>query len=254
MALNSESHRKRRIQREVRSLFKQVHYWPRGFYFRSKSHKEFMLQLQHYTRVGDRCLDLGCGQEPRYKPFIEAHGLVWYGADLTESTVPPQPNYRPVKDNQLDFGTGFFDVICTYNVVEHFHDPEAVFKEINRCLRQKGIFCGAVAFWEMEHESYFHFSHKGLRAILERHGFELLSLVPSEYSGIVLVSQRFFGGNGRILSGSRKLRLYSLVLSTLNWIPFLMICSLETIRKNLFTLLNDPLRDCATLYFYARKV
>ena len=242
------------IEKQIHDLFREVRYWPMGLYFRSRSHKEFMLQLQDYAKVGDHCLDLGCGQKARYKPFIEAHGLVWYGADNYESTVPPQANYHPVKNGRLDFDDGMFDVICTYNVIEHFDDPERMFAEIARCTKPGGVLCGAVAFWEMEHDSYFHLTQKGLRAILERHGFELLSLLPSEYSGVVLVAQRFWGGSGRVLSHSRRLRLYSLVLGTLNWIPFLIICCLEGIRKNLFRFLNDPLRDCATLYFFASKV
>ncbi|SRR5687767_9209424 len=242
------------IHQEVDRLFQNVHYWPRGLYFASKSHKSFMAQLLQHAVPGGDCLDLGCGKTARYQSFIESQGMVWYGSDVIKELDSPHPNYVPSNDDRLHFSDSLFDVICTYNVIEHFRNPEAMFKEIARCLKQNGLLCGAVAFWEMEHDSYFHFTHKGLRTMLMRHGFELISMIPSEYSGFILASQRFFGGSGRIITSSLKMRFYSMVLGTLNWLPFLTACVLESIRRSLFRKLYDPLRDCATLYFFARKV
>ena len=222
------------LHQEVTRLFQGVHYWPRGLYFSSKSHKSFMAQLQTYAVPGGNCLDLGCGQTARYRSFVERHEMIWYGTDVLPELDPPHLNYSRSHDDHLPFNDSLFEVVCTYNVIEHFRHPEAMFSEIARCMKQKGVLCGAVAFWEMEHESYFHFTHKGLRTILQRHGLELISVIPSEYSGFILASQRFFGGSGRILTSSPKMRIYSLVLGTLNWLPFLIACALEGIRRSLF--------------------
>lgn len=240
-----------RIRDEVDALFAGVRYWPRGLFFSSKSHKQFMLDLRKYTRPGGRCLDLGCGSG-RYKPFIEAHGLEWYGADVMDPEQP-QPNYRKVADNRIGFDDEFFDVVCTFNVIEHFTHPLQMFAEIRRVLTPGGVFCGACAFWEREHESFFHLSHLGLSELLKQFGFELVSLVPSEYSGLVLVAQRFLGGDGRISHVSKRARLSSTLLCNLNWIPFTMINALEFLRRTLARGSSHPLKDCATLYFYARK-
>ncbi len=242
-----------RIAKEVGALFDQVHYWPKGLYFRSQSHKNFMLDLQnHIGNRGKRCLDLGCGSEMRYKPFIEAHSLEWYGADLVDSNQA-EASYVKVTNNHLDFPNHFFDIICAFNVIEHFSHPEPMFAEIQRCLKPGGLFCGACAFWEMEHDSYFHYSYKGLAEILKRHNFQLVSMMPSEYSGLILVGQRFFGGCGRIYGDSLRVRLQSMLLSNLNLVPFFILNILEFVRKRLFLRFNQPLKDCATLYFYARK-
>jgi hypothetical protein len=135
-------------------------------------------------------------------------------------------------------------------VIEHFTNPETMFTEIARVLKSGGILCGACAFWEMEHNSFFHLTYRGLETILTRHGFELVKVTPSEYSGSVLASQRWFGGDGRINQKSRGSWLYTTVLCNLNWLPFLSVNLLTWIRQSVFKV--DPLKDCATLYFYAR--
>lgn len=246
MALND------RRDEEIAALFAGVGYWPRGFYFSSRSHKQFMRTLREFAAGPGACLDLGCGSSARYKPFIEAHGLEWHGADVMELDTP-QPNYRRVVNNRLDFDDNSFDVVCAFNVIEHFTCPESMFAEIRRCLKEGGVFCGGVAFWEPEHNSFFHLSRKGLDEILSRHGFELMNVIPSEYSGAVLDAQRFFGGSGSIVKNPQEGRRYSIIVCNLNWVPFLIMNAMEFARRRL-RLLGDPFKNCATLYFYARKV
>lgn len=211
-----------------------------------------MRALREFAGGPGTCLDLGCGSSARYKPFIEAHGLEWYGADVID-VGKPEANYRRVVDDRLDFEDDSFDVVCAFNVIEHFTCPETMFAEIRRCLRKGGIFCGAVAFWEFEHNSFFHLSLKGLQEILKRHGFELISATPSEYSGAVLDAQRFFGGGGSIVKSPPRARLNTTILCNLNWVPFLIVNTMEFARRQL-RMLGDPFKNCATLYFYARKV
>jgi SAM-dependent methyltransferase len=240
------------IEKEVAALFSEANYWPRGGFFRSDSHQQFMLSLQQHAPAAGKCLDLGCGGDARYKPFIQAHGLEWYGADVIELNHP-ETNYRQVTNNRLQFEAAFFDVICAFNVIEHFTHPEEMFVEIQRCLKPGAVFCGACAFWETEHDSFFHLTSKGLSALLSRHGFELISLAPSEYSGSVLDAQRLFGGGGRIVKAPRGAWARSLLRCNLNWIPFIVANLLELSRRLVLGRSYNPFKNCATLYFYARK-
>jgi len=240
-----------RITREFGSL--KSAYWPRGMFFPSRSYRDFLLQLQHHVRPGGKCLDLGCGPRAAYKSYIEMHGLEWCGADVIESVDPPESAYTQVTDTRLSFASNFFDVVCMYNVIEHLRDPERMFQKIGRCMKPNGILCGTCAFWEREHDSFFHLSRRGLTEILHRHGFEILSLESAGYSGLILAAQRFFGGNGKIRNGSRSMLVLSALMGSLNWIPYVTITVLEALRKTVFIRWYDPARDAAGFCFYARK-
>ena len=101
----------------------------------------FLLQIAQilYGAIADRCctrhcLDLGCGQTGRYRSFVERHEMIWYGTDVLPELDPPHLNYSRSHDDHLPFNDSLFEVVCTYNVIEHFRHPEAMFSEIARCM------------------------------------------------------------------------------------------------------------------------
>jgi SAM-dependent methyltransferase len=188
-----------------------------------------------------------------YKAFLQALGLEWHGADIFPRNRTTEAQYRQVENNRLAWPDCTFDFVATYHVVEHFTHPEAMFSEIGRVIKDNGVFFGVCAFWEKEHQSYFHMTHRGLRELLTRHGFQVLDIRPSRFSGAVLSSQRFFGGDGLFRTYPRSALAKSMVLCNLNWIPFLVVNAFEGIRKTVFRRWTNPFEDCASLYFYARK-
>jgi SAM-dependent methyltransferase len=201
--------------------------------------------------AGGRCLDLGCGTG-RYRSFIEAAGLEWHGADIVEPDAAHRGRFRLIENDSIPYESECFDVVCLFNVIEHFTNPEPMFAELRRVTAGGGRVYGAVAFHEHEHHSFFHLSDRGLRAILARHGFEIDSLWPSEYSGMVYTCQRFFGGGGRIVRGAGWAPFLSSLALTNACLPFFLVaCGFQWLRE--ITGRRRPLADAATIYFAARR-
>ncbi|EKD25927.1 MAG: hypothetical protein ACD_79C01437G0004 [uncultured bacterium] len=48
--------------------------------------------------------------------------------------------YGDAFNGSLDFTDAYFDYVTMLAVIEHFNDPEAVFKEIHRILKPDGLF------------------------------------------------------------------------------------------------------------------
>lgn len=237
-------------EQELRRLFHDVHYWPRGLYWRSEAHKQLMRRVAQ-APPGGRCLDLGCGTG-RYRPFIEAAGLEWNGADVVAPDAVHQSRFRLIEGDQIPYESGAFDVVCLFNVIEHFTNPEPMFAEVTRVTAPGGYVFGAVAFHEHEHDSFFHLTDRGLRVILARHDLEVESLWPSEYSGMVYTCQRFFGGGGRVARGRGwGIFLASLVLTNAALPFFVSACGFQWLRE--VTGRRRPLADAATIYFAARR-
>lgn len=242
-----------RVDEEIERLFEhpRSHVWPRGLLYNFKASKLFLSRLRDFAPTAGRFLDLGCGPFARHRPYIEAHGLEWYGTDFM-ALDNDSANYRQSGAGEIGFEDGVFDVVGAYNVIEHFDDPEAMFAEISRVLKPGGHLCGGCAFGEVEHHSYFHLSIRGLEAILKRHGFELVFSAPSSYTGAILVAQRYFGGNGRIETRSKR-RALAVIRCNLNWLPFLVVNLLEITRRHLLGEKASLYQNCATIFFYARK-
>jgi SAM-dependent methyltransferase len=240
--------------RATEGLFKNT-YWPRGGYFNLNSARQFMIEMLRYIQPDGSLLDLGCSKLIPYKAFVESCGMRWFGADLYDAKDIASPDYRQSGEASIPFDNEQFNIIMSFHVIEHFTHPEAMFAEMNRCLKSGGIIGGACAFHEFEHRSFFHLTSKGIASILKRHGFEILSIAPSNHSGWMVEGQRFFGGTGSINKSSRKEFLRTGILCNLNWGPFLFCNTCEFLRRNMPFLRRyyRPSQDAATIYFYARK-
>lgn len=239
------------LERLIEARFRDVAYFPVGGYFTTRQAADFLLEVQPMMPRHGRCLDLGCGPRQLWREVLEAYGVAWFGTDVFPPTTAI-PEYRQVIDNRLDFPDEFFDAVCSIDVFEHLTQPDTMMSETARVLKTDGVVWGTCAFWQMEHDSYFHMTHRGLRLLLERHGFEVVKLAPSRHSGLVLTSQRLLAGDGRVHTESFRSHMTSGAKCALNLLPFFICSLLELARRSLRH--HDPFADCASLYFIARKV
>ncbi|HEX7679805.1 MAG TPA: methyltransferase domain-containing protein [Thermoanaerobaculia bacterium] len=124
-------------------------------------------------RPGDRLLDLGCGSGDQV-PVAAHYGLRYAGVDYSS------PNAGMLADaHALPFSDTSFDLVLSYAVFEHLHNPYMAATEVARVLAPGGLFFGAVSQGEPFHESYFHHTALGVLALLNSTGFRVRRLWPS---------------------------------------------------------------------------
>jgi SAM-dependent methyltransferase len=154
-------------------------------------------------------LDVGCGNKP-YRALVPAMRYVGLDVDT--------PFTRKVAAADLFYdGTTFpcgnesFDAVLCSQVLEHVFTPERFLAEIRRVLRPGGKLLLAVPFMWDEHEQphdFGRYSSFGLRALLERCGFEILT-------------QRKSVADARALAQFGAAWLYKVVVTRSKWMNLL---------------------------------
>lgn len=102
---------------------------------------EYLLPLVERKSV----LDLGCGEGYGVN-LLATRAEEAVGVDLApEALYHARRTYRRsnlrflyMDINQLDLGTGSFDVICSLQVIEHLHDTRRFMREVLRVLKPEG--------------------------------------------------------------------------------------------------------------------
>ena len=123
-----------------------------------------------------RWLDIGAGSG--------VHREIFSGRAAEYVGVDPRPRGRgliPATGESLPFPPGSFETVVISEVLEHVPEPQAVLREAGRVMRPGGRLLVTVPFVFYEHEAphdYGRFTRRGLRSLLERSGFEVLSLEP----------------------------------------------------------------------------
>ena len=121
-------------------------------------------------------LDVGCGRKP-YRDLVPAARYVGIDVDSPATRALAAADiFYDGKSFPLAAAT-FDGVICS-QVFEHIFTPEAFLGEVRRVLRPGGCLLLTVPFVLDEHEQpndFARYSSFGLRALLERAGFEVVA-------------------------------------------------------------------------------
>ncbi len=170
----------------------------------------------HVDVLTGRLLDAGCGNQP----FRE-----WYTPHVDEVLCLDAAPLEGVDvvgfADALPFADETFDTLLVTEVLEHVGDAEVAVREIHRVLRPGGHALITVPYLYPTHEAPYdfrRFTHFGLRALLERHGLEVVAL-DAKGGGLLLLAHLFvlsvvtgidgawskLGGR-RPLTGNRVLR------------------------------------------------
>jgi SAM-dependent methyltransferase len=143
-------------------------------------------RLRRLAGPAGALLDVGCGRGTLVR-LARAQGCEAYGVERPYPGAPFLPHvfYRDLADSR--FPSDHFQVVTLWHVLEHLPDPAETLREIHRVLRPGGWlslavpnYGGAVARASREHwfhldlpRHMWHFDSGSLRALLQRHGFEI---------------------------------------------------------------------------------
>lgn len=140
------------------------------------------------NRITGKTLDVGCGTKPYEKLFNHS---IYVGLEFDTGI----DSEKKVADFYYDgktfpFNEAEFDSVVMNQVLEHVFNPDEFLGEINRVLKTNGKLLLTVPFVWDEHEQpydYARYSSFGLKALLERNGFEILEHRKSVNDYSVLV-------------------------------------------------------------------
>lgn len=125
-----------------------------------------------------RLLDAGAGTlsaRHRAVPFCAEYRSLDVQATHSDLDYRADIQRMPIPD-------GRFDTVLCLSVLEHVPDPAQALREIFRVLAPGGKLIAVVphlAYLHNEPHDYYRFTHYGLRALLERAGFRILTLEPA---------------------------------------------------------------------------
>ncbi|MFM7218026.1 MAG: class I SAM-dependent methyltransferase [Bacteroidota bacterium] len=125
-----------------------------------------------------KLLDVGCGNKPYRHHF---HVEEYIGIDIHNEAHDHsgEPIDLIYDGKTIPFGDKHFDSVFSSEVFEHVFHLEELIGEINRVMVKDGILLVTLPFVWIEHEKpndFARYSSFGIRSLLERNGFEIVSL------------------------------------------------------------------------------
>ncbi|MCP4634131.1 MAG: class I SAM-dependent methyltransferase [candidate division Zixibacteria bacterium] len=166
-------HRNRlKINEELRTPDQRKHFSPATY----GAHQVTVPAILKYAQ--GKLIDIGCGDLP-FKEIIEQK-VEQYDTFDVERRVPEVKyvgdiqDMTEIKDNQYD------SVLCL-EVLEHIPDPFKACDEMNRVMKSGGMLILSIPHLSRLHEEphdHFRYTKYGLKGMLEKSGFEIISIEP----------------------------------------------------------------------------
>jgi len=194
---------------------------------------------RYEIKIKDSFLDIGCGRGEFLKGFIGC-GVRGYAVDQSMAALRYCPEAEiknaDIESEGIPYPDNFFDVVYSKSVIEHFHYPERLVREMFRVLKPGGLAITLCPSWEYNYRIYFEdYSHRtpfmfeSLRDIQLIHGFEDVHVeyfrqLPSTWGG-----RKFFA---LPLAELTRVLLPSFLKKKSKWVRFSKeIMLLSTSRK-----------------------
>ena len=196
------------------------------FYFARRGLREALREF--FPRLQGAVLDVGCGGKP-YEAFLPATRYVGLEIDSPRSRARGRADAY-YDGGRFPFADGEFDGVLCSQVLEHVFTPAEFLAEVHRVLGPDGCLVLTVPFAWDEHEQphdFARYSSFGLRAVLERAGFEILAMRKST-------------ADSRALFQLWNAYLFKVTLNRNRWLNWLVLLGLMA-PVNLLGLVLGPL-------------
>ena len=126
----------------------------------TRDSSEFIGAIRSLLKPGLRVLDLGCG--PRDQAVVFDHlGCQYVGIDYENHAADILADAHAIP-----FRSQSFDIVFSYAVLQHLHNPHVAIAEVDRVLKPGGIYCGTVSQGEQFISSYFHMTPWGVLSLM----------------------------------------------------------------------------------------
>jgi len=163
-----------------RNYYRRKQFFPTGigifinpFYFARKGLAKHISELA--VHVTGRTLDVGCGSKP-YAQLYRSEEYVGLEIDTPQNRAGKKADH--FYDGKLfPFADSTFDSLVANEVFEHVFNPDQFLDEAFRVLKPGGMTLLTLPFVWDEHEQphdFARYSSFGIRALLEKHGFEIV--------------------------------------------------------------------------------
>jgi SAM-dependent methyltransferase len=133
------------------------------------------------THAHGRLADLGCGDVPLYGMYKDRTSDVvcvdWSQSRHRISHI----DFECDLNQPLPFDDGSFDTLILSDVLEHLCEPDMLWRQMSRVLRNNGRIICSVPFFYWLHESphdYYRYTEFALRRFAKNNGLEVIELKP----------------------------------------------------------------------------
>jgi ubiquinone/menaquinone biosynthesis C-methylase UbiE len=184
-----------------------------------------------------KVLDAACGSGYGTKMLKDAGAASCYGLDISEESVKNAQKIYGAENigyftgdvNALPYENATFDIVVSFETIEHILDGKKWIKESSRILKEDGIFIVSTPNRIMMNPgAYFHEKPKNPYHIFEYSALEFIGELLEEYDLIKLYGQIF--GDEHKISQSHYLKQTKLILKKL--IPNSFISIIRKFRSH----------------------
>ena len=208
---------------------------------------QFMMKyenLYHGTIV-----DLGCGEAP-YREYFLQFCDHYIGVDWGEGDHKYKIDVSSNLNEKINLNNNYADVVVSFSVLEHLHNPLQFLTEAFRILKDDGFLILQVPWQWWIHEEphdYYRFTPFGLEYLLSKAGFKEIQVYPQTgFFSMMVLKINYF--SLRLVKGPILFQRITLLLLRFFWF------FLQKIAPHLDKLDSSWIKETQGYFVIAKKV